>query len=242
MSESSARLPDSMAGLKANPCPLAQAWNLAEMELFPESYDPTHNLLPRDGEVFYLGPVFAVDEADAYLAGLIDGIPWQRDEVMMFGKRVVTRRETAWYGDEPYAYTYSQVTKRALPWTRMLRVLKQRVEGALQETFNSCLLNLYHDGSEGMGWHSDDEQELKPNGTIVSLSFGARRKFAFKHKSTRETVSLFLEHGSLLAMQGVTQRHWQHRLPPMRKVAMPRVNLTFRTINRNGCDDFSAAN
>ena len=98
------------------------------------------------------------------------------------------------------------------------------------ETFNSCLLNLYQNGSEGIAWHSDAEKDLKKDGTISSLSFGAKRKFAFKHKKTKETAWIYLQHGSLLAMKGATQSHWLHRLPPTKKITEPRVNLTFRTI------------
>jgi alkylated DNA repair dioxygenase AlkB len=108
--------------------------------------------------------------------------------------------------------------------------LKHKIEQETGETFNSCLLNLYHDGSEGMAWHSDGEKDLKKNGAIASLSFGAERKFAFKHKDTKEKVELILEHGSLLVMKDETQTHWLHRLPPTTKSKLPRVNLTFRTI------------
>ncbi|WP_226883391.1 alpha-ketoglutarate-dependent dioxygenase AlkB [Neisseria yangbaofengii] len=52
--------------------------------------------------------------------------------------------------------------------------------------FNSCLLNLYSDGLEGMGWHSDGEKELGNESIIASLRLGAIRKFAFKHKHTNE--------------------------------------------------------
>jgi alkylated DNA repair dioxygenase AlkB len=100
------------------------------------------------------------------------------------------------------------------------------------ETYNSCLLNLYHTGEEGMGWHSDGEKDLKKDGAIASMSFGAERKFAFKHKETKERVDIFLENGSLLVMKGITQSHWVHRLPPTKRIKTPRVNLTFRTIVR----------
>ena len=118
----------------------------------------------------------------------------------------------------------------ALPWTNELRVLKKMVEKETGENFNSCLLNLYHDGSEGMAWHSDGETDLEKNGAIASLSFGAERKFCFKHKKTKETVSLILQHGSLLVMKDETQSYWLHRLPPTKKIDHPRINLTFRTI------------
>jgi len=113
-----------------------------------------------------------------------------------------------------------------------LQELKSLVENQTGETFNSCLLNLYHDGSEGMAWHSDGEKDLKKHGAIGSLSLGAERKFAFKHKASKETISVVLEHGSLLMMQGKTQTYWQHHLPPTKKVSDPRINLTFRTIDR----------
>jgi alkylated DNA repair dioxygenase AlkB len=108
--------------------------------------------------------------------------------------------------------------------------LKSLAEATTGETYNSCLLNLYHDGNEGMGWHSDAEKDLKKNGAIASMSFGAERKFAFKNKESKETISMMLQNGSLLVMKDETQTHWLHRLPPTRLVIKARVNLTFRTI------------
>ena len=118
----------------------------------------------------------------------------------------------------------------ALQWTAGLLELKELAEKTTGEVYNSCLLNLYHDGSEGMAWHSDGEKDLKKNGAIASMSFGAERKFSFKNKKTRENVSLILQHGSLLVMKDSTQSHWLHRLPPAKRISKPRVNLTFRTI------------
>lgn len=114
--------------------------------------------------------------------------------------------------------------------TKELLALKARIEKESGETFNSCLLNLYHSGDEGMGWHTDAEPELKKDGAIASISFGAKRKFVFKHKESKEKVELFLEHGSLLIMRDTTQTFWQHTLPKSKKITIPRVNLTFRTI------------
>lgn len=188
------------------------------------------NLLPKDGTVNYYGKLMPQEQADRYLKSLLDTIEWKNDEAIIFGKRIVTKRKVAWYGDLPFEYTYSKVTKRALPWTPELLELKALVEEKSGEKFNSCLLNLYHDGSEGMAWHSDAEKDLVKNGAIASMSFGAERKFAFKHKESKETVSLTLENSSLLIMKGSTQTHWLHRLPPTTTVKRPRVNLTFRTI------------
>lgn len=200
------------------------------MDLFNNTLGNTHNLLPKDGVVHYYGTVLGKAEADNYLAYLLEEIEWRNDEAVIFGKHIVTKRKVAWYGEKPFEYTYSNTTKRALVFTKELLELKAIAEQRTGETYNSCLLNLYHNGSEGMAWHSDGETDLKKNGAIASMSFGAVRKFAFKHKLTKEKVDLILDHGSLLVMKGITQYHWLHRLPPTKKVLLPRVNLTFRTI------------
>lgn len=198
------------------------------MDLF--NSDPLANLLPFDGISQYYGPVMKQGEADAYLERLLNTLEWKPDTAVVFGKLITTSRKVAWYGDKLFAYTYSGTTKEALPWTKELLSLKQIAEKRSGEIFNSCLANLYHSGEEGMAWHSDAEKMLRRNGAIASMSFGAERKFAFKHKQTQQTVSLILQHGSLLIMKGTTQTHWLHRLPPTTKVKSARVNLTFRTI------------
>ncbi len=200
------------------------------MDLFSPGFNPELNLLPYDGTVNYFGKVFSQPEANYYLENLLQTIEWKNDEAIIFGKRIITKRKVAWYGDQDFEYTYSNTTKRALPWTQDLLALKTITEKISGEKFNSCLLNLYHNGNEGMAWHSDGEKDLKRNGAIGSLSFGAERKFSFKHKQTKETVSIILEHGSLLVMKDSTQTYWLHRLPPTKLVSKPRVNLTFRTI------------
>ena len=202
------------------------------MDLFNTIPDINKNYLPRNGTVNYYGKLLNQQKADYYLKTLLDTIEWRNDEAIIFGKRIITKRKVAWYGDRPYEYTYSNTTKSALPWTKELLELKLLIEQHTGETFNSCLLNLYHNGEEGMAWHSDAEKDLKKNGAIASFSFGAERKFAFKHKESKETISLVLEHGSLLIMKGLTQSHWLHRLPPTTLISRPRVNLTFRTIER----------
>jgi len=198
------------------------------MKLFEEETDHTRNLLPHDGVVNYYGKIFSQQNADKYLEYLLNDIAWKNDEAVIFGKHIITKRKVAWYGDTDFSYTYSNTTKNALAWTKELSALKETAGQKCGEQFNSCLLNLYHNGEEGMAWHSDAEKELKKNGTIASLSFGAERKFLFRHKQTGETVSVILEHGSLLVMKEVTQTHWLHRLPTAKNILKPRVNLTFR--------------
>lgn len=198
------------------------------MNLFDQS--PIQNILPEDGTVNYHGRIMSYEEARQYYQTLMDTVAWKNDEAVIFGKHIITKRKVAWYGDKNYSYTYSNTTKHALVWTPQLLKLKEITEELSGATYNSCLLNLYHSGEEGMAWHSDGEKTLEDNGAIASLSFGAERKFAFKHKKSKKTVSLILEKGSLLVMKGTTQKNWLHRLPPTKKVKTPRINLTFRTI------------
>lgn len=200
------------------------------LSLFDTIPDFEKNLLPQDGEVYYHGRIMEMQKANQFRDELMTEIAWENDQAVIFGKLIITKRKVAWYGDSQFSYTYSGITKTALPWTPALESLKRMAEELSGESFNSCLLNLYHTGEEGMAWHSDGEKDLKKNGAIASLSFGAERKFAFKHKQTGEVVNTFLEHGSLLVMKGTTQTHWLHRLPPTKKVDAPRINLTFRTI------------
>lgn len=198
------------------------------MNLF--SQHKVNNIIPFDGEADYHGLVFSKDESEQYLKILFEEIPWKNDEAIIFGKHHITKRKVAWFGDKAYSYKYSGITKQAHLWTPNLLMLKQKVEELSSTTYNSCLLNLYHDGAEGMGWHSDAEKTLLDYGTIASISFGAERKFSFKHKATKQRVDILLENGSLLLMRGAIQKKWLHRLPPTKKVLSPRINLTFRTV------------
>ncbi len=197
------------------------------MDLFNTS--TLANLLPYEGEVLYFGKIMNREENLKYLEVLLDSIPWKNDEAKIFGRHIITKRKVAWYGDDNYSYTYSNTTRHSLPWTHELLILKELAEKLCGTKFNSCLLNLYHDGGEGMAWHSDDEKALGKDTAIASISFGAERKFLLKNKETKQSVSIILESGSLLLMKGTTQTNWLHSLPKSKKVLTPRVNLTFRT-------------
>jgi alkylated DNA repair dioxygenase AlkB len=192
------------------------------------SPDPQQNLLPYDGEVFDHGVIFSPREADAWMEELRHTVPWQHDEVMMFGKRIVTAREVAWYADAGISYRYSGVVRHPHAWSEPLLALKSIVEKRCGVVFHSCLLNLYHHGEQGMGWHSDDEASIVAQSPIASLSFGAERRFCFKHKREARSCGITLSHGSLLVMRGATQQCWLHRIPPMKAVKTARINLTFR--------------
>lgn len=198
------------------------------MDLF--SSDTITNILPFDGVTNYHGIILSKEQCDFYYDVLMQKINWKNDEAIIFGKKIITKRKVAWYGESEYSYTYSKVTKTANLWIKELLELKSIAEIESGETYNSCLLNLYHSGEEGMAYHSDGEKMMKKNGAIASVSLGAERKFSFKHKETKQRIDIVLERGSLLVMKGETQKHWLHRLPPTKKVNSPRINLTFRTI------------
>ena len=199
------------------------------MDLFDQK--SVKNILPYDGITNYHGVILNTEKSNFYYSRLLGSIQWRNDEAIIFGKLITTKRKVAWYGEEEFSYTYSKITKTANLWTPELLELKHIVEKESGETYNSCLLNLYHSGDEGMAYHSDGEKMLKKNGAIASLSLGAERKFSFKHKNTKERIDIILERGSLLVMKDVTQSFWLHRLPPTKKVQTPRINLTFRTID-----------
>jgi len=198
------------------------------MDLF--SSEKIKNVLPFDGVTNYHGIVLNKEQCDFYFDVLMQKINWKNDEAIIFGKRIITKRKVAWYGESEYSYTYSKVTKKANLWIKELLDLKDIVEKESNETYNSCLLNLYHSGDEGMAYHSDGEKMMKKDGAIASLSLGAERKFSFKHKENKQRIDIVLERGSLLVMKQGTQTNWLHRLPPTKKVNSPRINLTFRTI------------
>jgi alkylated DNA repair dioxygenase AlkB len=188
------------------------------------------NLLPQDGIMEYYGKLLDAETAQYYFDELLRNIAWQNDKALIFGKEIITKRKVAWYGEKAYAYTYSKYTKYALPFTPILEALKKIVEETSHETYNACLLNLYHNGGEGMAWHSDGEKDLKHHGAIASLSFGAERKFAVKHKNSQQKLDLILENSSLLVMKGAMQSHWLHQLPVSKRIHEARINLTFRSI------------
>ena len=194
------------------------------------SKDFSQNLLPQNGTVHYLPKVFDKISSANLMNILLESLTWEADQLIMFGKRITTRRKVAWVGDPNCSYTYSGVTKNPQTWTTELLEIKAKVEKISQTEFNSCLLNHYLDGNDGMGWHSDNEKELDPHAPIASLSLGAKRKFAFRHKVDGRTVSLFLEDGSALIMHTPTQEYWNHSLLKTKAVTDPRINLTFRKI------------
>lgn len=188
-------------------------------------------ILSVDSEVIFYENFFSTDESDHLFNDLYSGIEWQHEAIQIFGKHTPLPRLTAWYGDEGKSYTYSGIKQHPIPWTPTLSLIKSRIEQIAEVNFNSVLLNLYRNGRDSVAWHSDDEQELGQNPIIGSVSFGATRRFSFKHKQIKERkIDIDLPHGSFLLMRGETQHHWQHQISKTTKDVSPRINLTFRII------------
>ena len=207
------------------------------MDLFAPQ--PSDNLLPFDGIVNDLG--FVLEDSQTLYQQLLDELPWQSDKVTLFGKTHITTRKIVWMGDtsadDSLAYHYSGHTREIMPWHPVVFHVKQLVEQKLSEIdvtahFNTCLLNYYPTGSDGMGYHADDEPELGPQPIIASLSLGATRKFVLKHKTPptngQSKVELHLESGQLIVMRGVTQQYWKHTVTKTKTVQQGRISLTFR--------------
>ena len=185
-----------------------------------------------DGEVRYVPGVFDAALADELFRNLRQGIAWRQEEIMIFGQRRLVPRLVAWHGDPGADYRYSGVLHQPAPWTPDLQRIRSAVEELSDWRFNSVLLNLYRDGRDGMGWHSDDEPELGAEPVIASVSLGATRRFCMRHRKRRKEVhSIDLEHGSLLLMQGSTQHQWLHSVPKTTRPVGERINLTFRRVS-----------
>jgi alkylated DNA repair dioxygenase AlkB len=205
--------------------------NQTSFDLFGSSLADI-NLLPFDGIVNDHGCVLAPDAADALYERLLRALPWRPDAALVNGVVIQTARHALWYGDRAYRYLHSGLPRQAEPWPGdLLAGARRLAEERAGTRFNSCVLNLYHDGSEGMAWHSDSEAAYGAHTAIASLSLGATRKFAFLHKRTRERRDMLLRHGQLIVMRGSTQRHWLHAIAKTSIVAAPRISLTFRTFD-----------
>lgn len=203
------------------------------MELFPQDYISVINLLPKDGIVENFGVI--CEAPDVLYQKLKNELSWKPDEVRLFGKTHITKRKVVWMGEKGSSYTYSGATRYAEAWTEEVLRLKKICEKTLAEhhiftEFNSCLLNYYPSGQEGMGWHSDNESAMGKESIIASVSLGAERRFIFKHKKEGIKKELLLTSGQMIVMRGSTQEFWLHSLPKSVKVQGGRINLTFRKV------------
>ncbi len=184
-----------------------------------------------DAEIIYYPHFFDKKEADAIFVQLTNDIPWQQDDIRVFGKIHPQPRLTALFGNEGKSYSYSNIKMQPHPWNTLLQKIKSKVESVSNTNFTTVLLNQYRDGKDSNGWHADNEKELGINPIIASVSFGAERVFQLKHNSISGLKqNILLEHGSLLLMKGTTQHFWKHQIPKTAKPIGSRINLTFRVI------------
>ncbi|TRX55787.1 alpha-ketoglutarate-dependent dioxygenase AlkB family protein [Thalassomonas sp. M1454] len=182
------------------------------------------------GDLIYIANFYQAAQSEQLCQALEVELVWRQETIRLFGKSVLIPRVQAWYGDKDAHYQYSGLSLTPLPWTATLMQIKTDVEQQISTTFNSVLANLYRNGQDSMGWHSDNEKQLGEQPIIASVSLGQERKFSIKHKSSGEKIDLILQSGSLLIMHGNLQQDWQHSIPKTKKIIDKRINLTFRTI------------
>jgi alkylated DNA repair dioxygenase AlkB len=185
-----------------------------------------------DAELEYFPNFLNKEKADLLLEKLLKEVPWQQQNIKLFGKEIPQPRLTAFYAEQGISYTYSGLQLKPNSFSTELWELKQKTQELSGYDFNTCLANLYRHGNDSMGWHADDEKVLGKNPVIASISLGSIRRFQFKHKTNKDLKeSIELQHGSLLIMKGSMQHFWKHQLPKTKKEVAPRINLTFRKIN-----------
>ena len=185
-----------------------------------------------DAEIGYYPNFLNVQKANLLFQKLMVNVPWQQDNITVFGKTYAQPRLTALYSTNGRPYSYSNISMQPHPFTNTLKALLNKVVDVSQINFTTCLLNRYRDGRDSNGWHADDERELGINPPIASISLGAERYFHLKHKTNKELKhKILLQHGSLLLMTGPTQHHWKHQIPKTAKPIGERINLTFRIID-----------
>src|SRR6516165_6282974 len=184
------------------------------------------NLLPQDGYAYLIDDTEGAFTWPEITASLAETVPWRLEVAHLFGRKMPVPRMTAWFGETDY--TYSGIRHRAAPLPPIVQSLRERAEHLSGAAYNSVLLNLYRNGADSVGWHSDNEAGLGDCPTIASLSLGATRRFQFRHRRTKEMITLELREGHWLIMSGETQRFWLHQVPKTTATVGRRINLTFR--------------
>ena len=185
----------------------------------------------QDADLEYYPNFFDINKSNELFQKLKTEVPWQQDDIKVYGKVYAQPRLTALYGNEGKPYGYSNIVMQPHNWSPLIMHIKNEIENVCPENFTTVLLNNYRDGRDSNGWHSDNEKELGRNPIIASVSFGSERVFQMKHNTIKELKqNIILEHGSLLIMKGTTQHFWKHQIPKTAKPISERINLTFRII------------
>ena len=184
-------------------------------------------------KIYYKRKLIEEDESkDMYKKLLDNEIEWEKREVKIYGKTFEQPRLISYMASESRLnYKYSGLRLVPKDFTPTVIKIKELVEKESGESFNSCLLNFYRDGSDHVSWHSDNEKEYGKEPTIASFTLGTERDFILKEKVNNDNkVKIKLENGSLLIMSGRTQDEWLHQIPKRAGVKTGRINLTFRKI------------
>lgn len=186
--------------------------------------------LSQDPNILYVPDFLNVQEADRLQATLTDQLAWRQDQIRIYGRTLSIPRLQCFVAEPGVRYTYSGLTLSGEGFPAFFSPVLQRIFTEYGLRFNALLANLYRDGNDTMGWHSDDEPELGDDPIIASVTLGAARSFKFRPKSGGKSWGIELEHGSLLLMGSGVQSRWQHSIPKRRTCHSPRINLTFRRI------------
>ena len=211
-----------------------KSYAMNQLNLFDPSLSAKDAVVPvvlQNGEYIFIPHFFSDAESNHFFRALREKVEWKQESMNMYGRQLPFPRLIAWYGDDQKPYSFSGVTLDPSPWLPELLELKERLEPVAKVSFNRVLLNLYRDGRDSVGWHTDAEPPLGKNPVIASISFGATRKFQLRHMQTKEKVELELTHGSLLIMRGEMQHFWQHQVPKTSRPVGERINLTFRVMH-----------
>jgi alkylated DNA repair dioxygenase AlkB len=159
-------------------------------------------------------------------------LDWLEKTISFYGKTSSLPRLTTMYGHE---YVYSGVRHPHRPLPAILESIRDQIESLTGFHANAVLGNLYRDGSDTVGWHSDDDYNAT-DPRVASVSIGATRRFRIRTKarpsdgSRRTSWTTELTHGSLLLMGPQAQKLYDHHVPRESKTTGPRINLTFRSM------------
>ncbi|PCJ42799.1 MAG: alpha-ketoglutarate-dependent dioxygenase AlkB [SAR86 cluster bacterium] len=202
-------------------------------DLFPQSNQQAISLTQHLGSLTCYPGWLSPSESRQYFQLFYKELAWKTETLLMAGKKMQSPRLVAWYGDEGEIYRYSGTRYKALPWHPALHKIKEKLNSEFSAPINSVLTNLYRNGKDSVGWHADSEIELGKQPIIFSLSLGASRYFDYRLQGKSESKQrIELHAGTLLIMQGNFQQYWQHQVPKQLKITEPRINLTFRYINK----------
>ena len=195
-------------------------------------FNDSQEILPFDGSAVLHPRVFSEEFSRKAFERLRAETPWEQPEIVMFGKKYPQAGKSTWHTNTGVNYVYSRIERVAHPMTDLLDEFRLKCESVAGASFNSVLVNLYRDGNDSVSWHSDNEAINGREPTIASVSLGATRRFDLRHRETKQTVRVDLEDGSLLVMSGLSQICWVHQIAKTKTTVGPRINLTFRLVNR----------